>query len=89
MNLQDVTFEDIDKDQSGSVSMDEFLDVIMGKINELEIQAHGTAFIEEEDNMTTVKPAKNDTSIVKPNFNSNEDDDEDDDEYMVDLKKKE
>lgn len=89
MNLQDVTFEDIDRDKSGSVSMDEFLDVIMGKINELEIQAHGSEFLDEEDNMASVKPAKGDTSIVKPNHNTDDEDEDEDDEYMVDLKKKE
>lgn len=88
MKLQDVTFADVDTDQSGSVTMDEFINCMMGKINELEITAHGMQFIEDEDNMDSVKPKLlKGESITKPNNIS--EGEEDEDEYMVDLKKKE
>lgn len=61
MNLQDVTFEDVDIDNSGNVTLDEFIDCMMGKIEELEISAHGMEFIEDEDNMISKKPVADDT----------------------------
>lgn len=92
IELENLTFEEIDSDNSGSITIDEFMNIILKIIEKMEIEKNGPEFLEEENKIERARPETPEDPKLKNRIrqnNNSDDEDINDFENTMDLKKKE
>lgn len=68
VELDNLTFAEIDTDNSGHITIDEFMNIIMKLIEKMEIDKNGSEFLEAENQIERTRP---DTPDDTPNNDRN------------------
>jgi len=74
VELDNLTFAEIDIDNSGHITIDEFMNIIMTLIEKMEIDKNGSEFLEAENQIERARPdTPDDTPINNRNSGKNDD----------------